>query len=136
VLRFVTRKKRLPHPTEAELSILAVLWRRGPSTVRDVHDALERRQTGYTTVLKLMQIMAEKGLLVRDESERSHVYSPAEGAQRTRRRLVADFLDKVFAGSASDLVLNLLSSKRATRGELEKIRALLDEHDADASRKR
>src|SRR3954471_22971423 len=108
-----------PLPTDAELAILAVLWKRGPATVRDVHDALRASQdTGYTTVLKLLQIMTQKGLVKRDESQRSHVYRAAATADRTQKRLVGDLLDKAFAGSAHDLVMRALSLKPASREEL------------------
>lgn len=114
-------------PTEAELAILQVLWQRGPSTVRQVHDALkDARKTGYTTVLKLMQIMAEKGLLSRDEAPYAHVYQarlPREQAQRT---LLADLLDRAFEGSMSRLVMQALSARKATPQELSEIRKLLE----------
>lgn len=114
-------------PTSAELSILAVLWRRGPSTVRDVHEALKGAQdTGYTTVLKLMQIMAQKGLVSRDESQRSHVYRAMVSEEQAQRGLLADLMDKAFGGSAAQLVMRALSSDRASREELTEIRALLD----------
>lgn len=117
-----------PLPTDAELAILGVLWRRGPSTVRQVHEALSPSQgTGYTTVLKLMQLMAQKGLLVRDESQRSHVYRPASAAAQTQRRLLGDLMEKAFAGSAAELVMRALSVKRASKRELEEIRTLIDE---------
>ncbi len=119
-------------PTEAEMAILAVLWEKGPSTVRDVHDALAERNTGYTTVLKLMQIMAEKGLCARDESRKSHVYRPLVDAGRTRRRLVADFIDRVFAGSAAQLVESALGSEPASKEELDALRRLLDRKEAEA----
>lgn len=120
-----------PLPTDAELAILAVLWKRGPSTVRDVHDALRASQdTGYTTVLKLLQIMTQKGLVKRDEAQRSHVYRAAATADRTQKRLVGNLLDKAFAGSAHDLVMRALSLKPASREELAAIRALLDEAEA------
>jgi BlaI family transcriptional regulator, penicillinase repressor len=116
-----------PRPTEAELAILRVLWRRGPSTVRAVWEQLAAAQkTGYTTVLKLMQIMVDKGLLQRDETNRSHVYHPRRSKQQTQRQVVGHLLDKVFAGSASQLVLQALSAKKATPQELEEIRRLLD----------
>jgi BlaI family transcriptional regulator, penicillinase repressor len=124
----------LPRPTDAELAILEVLWGRGPATVREVHDALERRKTGYTTVLKLMQIMVDKGLLARDEAQRSHVYRPLADAERTRKRLVTDFIDKVFGGSASRLVLNALSAKSASAAELEEIKKLIGEHEKRGAR--
>ncbi len=115
-------------PTDAELAILGVLWRRGPSTVREVHDALSPTQgTGYTTVLKLMQLMAQKGLVVRDESQRSHVYRPASAEAQTQRRLVGDLMEKAFSGSAAQLVMRALSVKRASQGELEEIQRMLDE---------
>jgi predicted transcriptional regulator len=115
-------------PTDAELAILGVLWRRGPSTVRDVHDALSPTQgTGYTTVLKLMQLMAQKGLVIRDESQRSHVYRPASAEAQTQRRLLGDLMDKAFAGSAAQLVMRALSVKRASKNELEEIRRMLEE---------
>lgn len=122
-----------PRPTDAELDILQVLWERGPSTVRDVHDALgEIRGVGYTTVLKLMQIMAEKGLVVRDESARSHVYKAKEKREATQRRLVRDLLSRAFGGSTESLVLQALSAKKATPAEIAEIRRLLDEMEGGA----
>lgn len=115
-------------PTDAELAILGVLWRQGPATVREVHDALSPTQgTGYTTVLKLMQLMAQKGLVVRDESQRSHVYRAASAEAQTQRRLVGELMDKAFAGSAAQLVMRALSVKRASKGELDEIRQMLEE---------
>ncbi|MEY4545295.1 MAG: hypothetical protein RL685_1490 [Pseudomonadota bacterium] len=117
-----------PLPTDAELAILGVLWREGPSTVREVHEALHPSQgTGYTTVLKLMQLMAQKGLVARDESQRSHVYSAANAAAQTQGRLLGDLMERAFAGSASQLVLRALSVKRTSPEELQEIRALLDQ---------
>jgi BlaI family transcriptional regulator, penicillinase repressor len=117
-----------PLPTDAELLILTVLWKRGPSTVRDVHESLRASQdTGYTTVLKLLQIMTQKGLVKRDESQRSHVYRAAVTEDRTQRRLVGELLDKAFAGSAGDLVMRALSVKTASPAEIAAIRAMLDE---------
>ena len=117
----------LPRPTDAELEILKVLWRRGPSTVREVFDSLsESKQTGYTTVLKFMQIMAEKGLVRRDETERAHRYEAALAEEETQRQLVGDLLRRAFDGSAKRLVMQALSSERASAGELEEIRRLLD----------
>ncbi len=117
----------LPRPTDAELEILKVLWRRGPCTVREVFDSLsESKQTGYTTVLKLMQIMAEKGLVRRDESERAHRYEAALAEEETQRQLVGDLLRRVFDGSAKRLVMQALSSERAGAAELEEISRLLD----------
>jgi predicted transcriptional regulator len=114
-------------PSEAELAILQVLWERGPSTVREVHERVGgARGTGYTTVLKLMQIMATKGLVERDESRRSHVYRAVAERSATQRRLVADLLDRAFGGSGRDLVMQALSTRRASAQELAEIRSLLD----------
>lgn len=126
-------KPELPRPTEAELAILRVLWGRGPSTVRDVTDALqEARGTGYTTALKLMQIMTDKGLVQRDDSSKSHVYEAVASAETTQRQLVSDLLDRAFGGSARQLVLQALSAKRASREELAEIRTMLDEYEKNA----
>ena len=122
------RDRELPRPTDSELAILRVLWNNGPSTVRQVHDALSSEQvTGYTTVLKLMQIMAEKGLVVRDESERAHRYEAAAPEDETQRRLVGDLLRKAFDGEAAKLVMQALSTERASAEELSEIRRMLDE---------
>lgn len=115
-------------PTSAELEILHVLWARGPSTVRDVHGAISaEKPTGYTTVLKLMQIMADKGLVDRDASERAHVYRARAARERTQRDLVRDLVDKAFGGSAARLAMHALSSRRATPAELKEIRRVLDD---------
>ena len=117
-----------PIPSNAELEILRILWKRGPSTVRVVHDELKRdRDVGYTTVLKIMQVMAEKKIVTRDESERSHVYKAAVEEKSVKRRLVSELLDKAFDGSAAQLVMHALSDKRASAEDLKKIRKLLDE---------
>lgn len=119
--------KQIPRPTDAELAILNVLWERGPSTVRDVHEALTARQaTGYTTVLKLMQIMTEKGLVVRDESQRAHIYEAKYSEQRTQRQLLTDLANRAFGGSPARLVMQALSGRRASAEELNAIRDLLD----------
>lgn len=126
-------KPELPRPTEAELAILRVLWDRGPSTVRGVTDALqEARGTGYTTALKLMQIMTDKGLVQRDDSSKSHVYEAVASAETTQRQLVSDLLDRAFGGSARQLVLQALSAKRASSDELAEIRTMLDEYEKKA----
>jgi predicted transcriptional regulator len=118
----------LPSPTHAELDILGVLWRRGPSTVRAVLEALgERRPVGYTTVLKLLQIMTDKGLVTRDAATRTHVYTAALSEATTQRRLVSDLMDRAFGGSARDLVLQALSGRPARPDELDAIRRLLDD---------
>jgi len=118
----------LSRPTDAELAILRVLWGRGPSTVRQVHEVLSRdRETGYTTVLKLMQIMTEKGLVERDESERTHVYQARLTQEQTQQQLVDNLLEKAFGGSAAQLVMRALAAKEASADELAQIRQLLDE---------
>ncbi len=126
VLSGIMKKSKTPKPTDAELGILRVLWRRGPSTVRQVWEELSQG-TGYTTVLKLMQIMAEKGLVRRDESSRSHVYKPSASEEHTQRQVVRHLLERVFAGSAPKLVMQALAAKKATPSELAEIRRLLDE---------
>ena len=117
-----------PRPTQSELEILAVLWDLGAATVREVQQELEaRRPTGYTTVLKLLQIMTEKGLVRRDVRERAHVYAPKLPREKTEQQIVGDLLDRAFGGSSSRLVMRALSSRRATPEELDRIRELLNE---------
>lgn len=114
-------------PTEKELDILKVLWAKGPCTVRQVNDQINTEQeTGYTTTLKLMQIMTDKGLLVRDDSQFKHVFKPAVSAEMTENQIVGDMMDKVFSGSAERLVMRALSSKQVTAEGLKKIRQLID----------
>jgi predicted transcriptional regulator len=116
-----------PRPTDAELAILRILWDRGPSTVRQVHDILGReRQAAYTTALKLLQIMTEKGLVERDERDRTHIYRARLSEETTQRQLVRDLVDRAFAGSSSKLVLQALASKRASAEELRDIRKAID----------
>lgn len=123
----MTRSNDLPKPTAAELEILQVLWNRGSSTVREVHEALsESKDAAYTTTLKLMQIMAEKGLLLRDGSQRAHLYRPAVVREETQGRLLDDLLRKAFGGSASALVLRALSERKASKEELAEIRRMID----------
>ncbi len=118
---------KTPRPTDAELAILSILWERGPSTVREVHDALASRQaTGYTTVLKLMQIMTDKGLVVRDESQRAHIYAPRATEQKTQRQLLGDLVDRAFGGSPARLVMQALSASKTSPEELAAIRELLE----------
>ncbi|HLW97266.1 MAG TPA: BlaI/MecI/CopY family transcriptional regulator [Candidatus Acidoferrales bacterium] len=120
-------------PTASELEILGVLWKRGPSTVREVHEALaDHKSTGYTGVLKLMQIMAAKGIVRRNEHERAHVYEACEPAEETKRQLAADVMSRVFDGSASQLMMHALAGRRASKQEIEQLRRLLD----DVERKR
>lgn len=115
-------------PTEAELEILRVLWARGPATVREINEALStEREVGYTTTLKIMQIMAGKGLLHRDESERTHVYTAAVKEADTQKSLMNKLLDSAFGGSAAKLVMQALGSSKATKAELDEIRKFLDE---------
>ena len=114
-------------PTNAELDILRVLWRHGPSTVREVHQGLERGEAvGYTTVLKFLQIMTEKGLVRRDASSRSHVYTARDSEDATQRRLVRELLERAFAGSALGLVMQALAAKPPSAAELKELRDLLD----------
>jgi len=117
-------------PTTSELEILRVLWTRGPSTVRDVHDSLKEQKTlGYTTVLKLLQIMTAKGLVRRNETERAHVYIAGVPAAQTKRQLAGDVLQRVFEGSASELMMHALAGKRTSREEIGELRRLLDEYE-------
>jgi len=121
--------QKLHRPTDGELEILRVLWREGPCTVRDVHGILSETKpgTGYTTVLKLMQIMADKDLVTRDEKNKAHVYSPRIREDQTQKQLVGDLLDRVFGGSAARMVMQALASKKANPEELAEIRHMLDE---------
>ena len=122
-------KQGLPKPTEAELSIMRVLWNLGPTTVRQVHEVLAARSpTGYTTVLKLLQIMHQKGLVQRDDSNRAHIYVPTLSKESTQQQMLGDFLSRVFEGSSSALVMQALDSGGKTSpAELKRIRELLDE---------
>src|SRR5215813_7780470 len=114
-----------PLPTDAEIDILAVLWRMGPATVREVHEALGK-DSGYTTTLKQMQLMTDKGLLIRSERFRSHVYEPGVPREQTQKQIAADVLKRAFDGSAKSLVMGALSAKPASDKELEEIRKMLD----------
>ena len=119
-----------PAPTDAELEILRVLWKKGASTVRDVHDIVSRaKDVGYTTVLKQMQVMHRKGLLVRSDRYRSHVYEPAQPQARTLRQLAGSMLQQAFGGSAHDLLQSALAGRKVDPQELDDIRALLDEYE-------
>jgi BlaI family transcriptional regulator, penicillinase repressor len=124
---------RTRKPTDAQLAILRVLWTNGPSTVREVHDALsDARSVGYTTTLKTLQVMTEQGLTVREEHRGQHLYRPRYAEQETLARLVTDLLDRAFGGSTSKLVIQALTSRRASSGELTEIRRLLDAQAAAA----
>lgn len=118
-----------PRPTDAELEILAVLWSIGPATVREVYDVITRRRTAqYSTILKFMQIMAEKGLVRRDEKQRAHVYQAARPREWTQRQLAGDLLERAFSGSAKALLVGALAARKASKEELAEMHKLLDEH--------
>jgi BlaI family penicillinase repressor len=119
-------------PTGSELEILRILWARGPSTVREVHEALnhsKKKQIGYTSVLKLMQIMTEKGTVRRNEEQRAHVYEANQAAEKTKRQFAGDVLQRVFDGSASELMMHALAGRKGSREEIEELRRLLDEYE-------
>ena len=121
-------KAKTFQPTDAELAILSVLWDKGPSTVREINEVLNKaKPTGYTTTLKFMQIMAEKGLLLRDESPFAHVYRPAISEKRTQKQVVSSLVDRAFAGSTGKLVMRALDSKKIPPEELDRIRKMIDE---------
>ena len=131
----ISRNRILPRPTEAEFEILQVLWEHGTCTVRDVHEVLHRQDgTGYTTALKQLQIMFEKGLVERDESQRAHVYRAVVSKERTQKKFLSDMLQRVFDGSPSRLVLQALGDHKASREELQEIRALLNQLDTEAGK--
>lgn len=119
-----------PRPTDGELEILAVLWSRGASTVREVQEAIcSRRPAQYTTVLKLLQIMTEKGLVRRDERERAHIYTASRPREWTQRQLAGHLLERAFNGSAKSLILGALSTRKASKAELAEIRKVLDQYE-------
>jgi BlaI family penicillinase repressor len=119
-----------PRPTDAELEILTVLWSRGPSTVRDVHESINRRKPAqYSTVLKFLQIMAEKGLVRRDEKQRAHIYEAAQPREWTQQRLAGDLLQKAFGGSAKNFLMGALSARKASKQEVSEMRRMLDEYE-------
>jgi len=121
-------RHKKPRPTDRELTILQILWDKGPSTVREVNEAMNKDEdTGYTTTLKLMQIMTEKGLLRRDDSHFKHVYKPTITEEKAQKQLVGDLLERAFSGSAEKLVMRALSAKKVSEKELARIRKLLDE---------
>jgi predicted transcriptional regulator len=123
----------LPRPTNAELEILTVLWSIGPATVREVYNVISRRRLAqYSTVLKFMQIMAEKGLVRRDEKQRAHVYEAARPREWTQRQLAGDLMDRAFSGSAKALLVGALSARKATKAELAELRKLLGEYQKGA----
>ena len=117
-----------PNPTEAELELLSILWARGPSTVREIHEIVSgEKDTGYTTTLKILQKMTDKRLVVRDESQRSHVYRAAVKAEKTQRRLVDRLLENAFGGAVEQLVMQALSSRKVDPAEIARLRKLLDD---------
>ena len=120
------QKQNRPEPTKSELEILQVLWTTGPATVREVHTELEKqRDINYTTTLKLMQIMADKNLLKRDETQMKHVYSVVEEEQKTKAHMLQKFVDSMYRGSASQLVMHLLGNKKTSAQEIQEIKDLL-----------
>jgi len=123
--------KQPPHkPTASELEILRVLWTRGPSTVREIHESLsETKELGYTTVLKLLQIMTTKGTVRRNETQRAHVYEACQPAEQTKRQFAGDMLQRVFEGSASQLMMHALAGRKASAEEIKELRHLLDEYE-------
>jgi predicted transcriptional regulator len=126
----MSAEAKLPRPTDAELEILNVLWATGPATVRQVYDVLsQRRPSQYSTTLKFMQIMAEKGLVLRDEQQRAHVYRAARPREWTQRQLAGHLLERAFSGSAKALLLGALSSKKTSKSELAAIRKLVDDYE-------
>jgi BlaI family penicillinase repressor len=123
-------QENLPRPTDSELEILTLLWSRGPSTVRDIHETIAaRKPTQYTTVLKVLQIMAEKGLVLRDEKQRAHVYEAARPREWTQKQLAGDLLQRGFNGSAARLMQGALSARKTSKAELTELRKLLDEYE-------
>jgi BlaI family penicillinase repressor len=125
-------RRKNSRPTDRELTILRILWDKGPSTVRDVNEAMnEDENTGYTTTLKLMQIMAEKGLVLRDDSRFKHVYRPALKEEQAQKQLVGDLLDRAFSGSAEKLVMRALSAKKVSAKELASIKKMIDEFEGE-----
>ncbi len=119
-----------PRPTDSELEILTVLWSRGPATVRDIHETIaERKPTQYTTVLKTLQIMAEKGLVLRDQEQRAHIYDAARPREWTQKQLAGDLLQRGFSGSAARLMQGALSARKTSKAELAELRRLLDEYE-------
>jgi predicted transcriptional regulator len=125
----MSSETQLPRPTDAELEILTVIWSIGPGTVRQVHKCINsRRPAQYSTILKFMQIMADKGLLLRDERQRAHVYAAARPREWTQRQLAGHLLERAFSGSARALLVGVLSAKKASRSELAEIRKLVDEY--------
>ncbi len=130
---YMPNETHLPRPTDAELDILTVIWSTGPATVRQVHEIIsKRRPAQYSTILKFMQIMAEKGLLLRDEEQRAHIYRAARPREWTRKQLAGHLLERAFSGSAKALLVGALSAKKTTKSELAELRKLIDEYAKEA----
>ncbi len=126
--------KTPPNPTPAELDLLRVLWKIGPCTVRELHEQFSReKQTGYTTVLKMLQIMTEKGLVTRDDSSRAHIYTAYNSEETSQRKMVSDLIDRAFGGAAQKLVLQALSTRKSSPEELNEIRQLLNQLEGERS---
>jgi predicted transcriptional regulator len=124
------KKEARATPTPSELEILQILWSRGPSTVREIHEVLAKeKDVGYTSALKLLQIMTTKGLVTRSEDQRAHVYAATQPAEKTKQQFAADVLQRVFRGSASQLLQHVLSGRRGSKKEIEEIRRMLDEYE-------
>ncbi len=118
------------HPTPSELAILQILWTRGPSTVREIHDILaQEKDVGYTSALKLLQIMTTKGIVKRTEEQRAHIYSANQPAEKTKQQFAADVVQRVFRGSASQLMQHVLSGRRSSKTEIDELRRMLDEYE-------
>ena len=127
------KPSHLPRPTDSELEILTVLWSRGPSTVRDVHETIvQSRPAQYTTVLKILQIMAEKGLVRRDETQRAHIYEASRPREETQRQLAGDLLQRAFGGSAKSLMMGALSARKASKKELAALKKFLEEYEGES----
>jgi len=127
------KPSHLPRPTDSELEILTVLWSRGPSTVRDVHETIvQSRPAQYTTVLKILQIMAEKGLVRRDETQRAHIYEASRPREETQRQLAGDLLQRAFGGSAKSLMMGALSARKASKKELAELKKFLEEYEGES----
>ena len=131
----MNKSKTPPLPTESEFDILTILWDHGAATVRQVHEYLSQtKPSQYTTTLKLMQIMAEKGIVERDETDRSHIYTPRVDREWVQRQMAANLMNRVFGGSTRSLLLGALGAKRASKKELAELRLLLDEHEKENKR--
>ena len=129
-MKIIHPENNLPEPTKAELEILQVLWEFGPSTVRFVNDKLnEQREVNYTSTLKQMQILTEKGILKRDESQMKHIYIPVEAEEKTKVQLLDRFVNTLYKGSASQLMMQLLGNEKTSKKEIEEIKRLLDSMD-------